>query len=55
MHTIKDCLYTQAHGCRFCIQIGSTAYLFGSKKGGRGPRLEICTGYHWFRWSRGYN
>lgn len=51
---IRDVEYTQAYGCRFCLQIGSTAYLFGTVIGGRGPRLELFTPLRWFRWSKGY-
>lgn len=46
--------YTQAYGCRFCLHVGGTAVFFGSRTDGSGPRLEICTPYRWFRWSRGY-
>lgn len=46
--------YTQAYGCRFCLHIGATAIYFGSGVKGAGPRLEICTPLHWFRWSRGF-
>lgn len=54
MSVIRDCDYTQAYGCRLCIHIGSTAYLFGSGVKGRGPRIEICTPRNWFRFSWGY-
>ncbi len=54
MEIMRDVEYTQALGCRFCLQIGSTAYLFGTVRNGRGPRLELFTPRHKFRWSRGY-
>lgn len=54
MSIIRDCYYTQAYGCWFCLHIGSTALLFGSGANGSGPRLEICTPARWFRWSWGY-
>lgn len=54
MQIIRDVAYTQAFGCRFCLQLGSTAYLFGKVNNGRGPRLELFTPRHFFRWSRGY-
>lgn len=50
----RDVAYTQGFGCRFCLHIGTTAYLFGSVPDGRGPRLELFTPCHWFRWSKGY-
>lgn len=50
----RNTTYTQAYGCRFCLQIGSTAIFFGSGVKGRGPRLELLTPRHWWRWSRGY-
>ncbi len=46
--------YTQAYGVRFCLHVGGVALYFGSGVRGRGPRLELCTPYHWFRWSKGY-
>jgi hypothetical protein len=46
--------YTQAFGCRFCLHVGSVAFFFGSKPDGSGPRVELFTPLHWFRWSRGY-
>lgn len=52
MHVQKDVEYTQAYGCRFCLHVGSTAYLFGRKKGSP-VRLEIMTPRHWFRLSLG--
>lgn len=51
---LRDVSLIQAYGCRFCLHVGSIAILFGSVKNGRGPRLEICTLFHWFRWSKGY-
>ena len=48
----RDVVVTQAYGCRFCLHVGGTAFFFGFVRGGRGPRLEICTPLHWFRWSR---
>lgn len=48
------CVYTQAHGCRFCLHIWTIALYFGRKLNGRGPRLEIATPKRWFRWSPGY-
>jgi hypothetical protein len=48
------CFYTQAHGCRFCLHVGTLAIYFGRVKNGRGPRLEILTPKRWFRWSPGY-
>ena len=50
----KNVAYTQAFGCRFCLHIGGTVIAFGKMTGGRGPRLELCTERHWFRWSRGF-
>jgi hypothetical protein len=46
--------YTQAYGVWFCLHIGSVAIFFGRGIKGRGPRLELCTPWRWFRWSRGY-
>lgn len=46
--------YTQAWGCRLCVHIGGLALYFGRKKNGRGPRIEIMTTLHWFRYSHGY-
>lgn len=46
--------YTQAHGCRFCLHIGTIALYFGRRRNGRGPRLELFTPKRWFRWSPGY-
>ncbi len=54
MQILTNVAYLQAYGCRLCIHIGSTAFLFGKKEKGRGPRIEIWTPYHWFRYSRGY-
>ena len=51
---LRDVSYTQAYGCRFCLHIGGTAVLFGRKSNGRGPRLELFTDSHRFRWSGGY-
>ncbi len=48
------CVYTQAHGCRFCLHIWTIALYFGRKLNSRGPRLEIVTPKRWFRWSPGY-
>jgi hypothetical protein len=45
---------TQAYGCWFCLHIFSTAIYFGSGVKGRGPRLELFTPLHRFRWSSGY-
>jgi len=53
VHVQKDVEYTQAYGCRFCLHFRTTAFLFGRKKSGSGPRLEIMTPRHWFRWSAG--
>lgn len=50
----RNTAYTQAFGCRFCLHIGSLAIFFGRMKDGRGPRLELFTPWHWFRWSQGY-
>ena len=55
IHILRDAAYTQGFGCRFCLHVGGTAILFGNKKNGRGPRLELLTPLHWFRWSRGYS
>lgn len=49
-----NCMYTQAHGCRFCLHVGSVAVYFGTLKDGRGPRIEILTPKRWFRYSPGY-
>ena len=46
--------YLQAFGCRLCIHIGTVAVLFGRKSNGRGPRVELFTPRHWFRWSKGF-
>lgn len=46
--------YTQAYGVLFCLHIGSIALMFGRRKNGRGPRLELFTPNRWFRWSSGY-
>lgn len=54
MEIIRDTAFTQGHGCRFCLHVGSIAILIGSVTDGRGPRLEICTPMRWFRWSKGY-
>lgn len=54
MTVIRDVEYLTAYGCRFCLHLFSTAYLFGSGVKGRGPRLEICTPRHWFRFSPGF-
>lgn len=54
MEIIRDVAYTQARGCRFCLHIGSVAIMFGRVANGRGPRLELFTQRHWFRWSRAY-
>jgi hypothetical protein len=48
------CVYTQAHGCRFCLHVGTLAFYFGRRLDGRGPRLELLTPKRWFRWSPGY-
>lgn len=50
----RDVAYTQAYGCRFCLHVGGTAIFIGRKKNGRGPRLELFTDLHRFRWSRGF-
>ena len=51
----RDVEYTQAKGCVFCLHVGATAFYFGSgRQGWGGPRLELFTPLHWFRWSRGY-
>ena len=55
IHIQHDVAYTQALGCRFCLHIGGTAVLFGEKKNGRGPRLELFTPLHVFRWSSWYS
>lgn len=55
IHIQHNTAYMQAHGCRFCFHIGGTAILFGEKKNGRGPRLELFTPMHWFRWSNSYS
>ncbi len=54
MRIVTNVAYLQAYGCKLCIHIGSIAFLFGKKEKGRGPRIEICTPFHWFRYSRGY-
>lgn len=46
--------YTQAFGCRLCLHVGSIAFFFGRKRDGRGPRIEVLTPLHKFRYSRGY-
>lgn len=46
--------YTQAGGCQFCLHVGTVALYFGRRSGGqRGPRLELFTPLHVFRWSKG--
>lgn len=50
----RDVAYTMAYGCRFCLHIGTVAIYFGSGVQGRGPRLEVLTPQHWFRWSGGF-
>jgi len=52
MHMKTDVLYTQAGNCQLCIQIGSTAFYFGKRKG-VGRRLELFTPRRLFRWSWG--
>jgi hypothetical protein len=54
MTIIRDVEYTQAYGCRFCLQIGTVAFCFGSGVKGRGPRIELLTPRHRFRYSKGY-
>jgi hypothetical protein len=50
----RDVASTQAYGCRFCLHTGSIAVYFGRMTGGRGPRLELFTPLHRFRWSKGF-
>jgi len=47
-------MYTQAKGTRFCLHVGTHVWYFGRRKSGSGPRLELLTPCHWFRWSWGY-
>lgn len=54
IQVIRNVASTQAYGCKFCLHIGGTALMFGSVSGGRGPRLEILTQLHWFRYSKGF-
>ncbi len=49
----RDVVFTQAKGVGFCLHIGSTAFYFGNSRGSGGPRLELFTGHHRFRWSWG--
>ena len=51
---VRDVEYTQAYGVRFCLHIGTVAFMFGRATNGSGPRLELLTPRHWFRWSKGY-
>lgn len=55
IHIHRDVTYTQAKGCLFCLHVGSVAVYFGTTKNGRGPRLELFTPLHRFRWSRGHS
>ncbi len=43
---VTDVVYLQAYGCRLCIHVWAYALVFGSG--------EICTPFHWFRYSKGY-
>ena len=55
MIEIKRTVITpNAYGCWFCLHIFSTAIFVGSGMKGRGPRLEIWTQSHTWRWSKGY-
>lgn len=44
---------SQAYGCRFFLHVGSVAIFIGGPWRGWPVRLELCTPYHWFRFSRG--
>lgn len=50
----RDVAYTASYGCWFCLHVGSVAIYLGRGVKGSGPRLEIMTPRHWFRWSKGY-
>jgi hypothetical protein len=50
----RDVAYTQAKGCCLCLHVWTWAIYFGRRASGRGPRLELLTPLHRFRWSRGY-
>lgn len=51
MIILRNTSYIQAHNCHLCLHIGTTAYIFGNRKGGSGLRLEIFTPDHKFRLS----
>ena len=51
----RNVLYTQAKGTYFCLHVGSAALFFGIRLDGKtGPRLELFTDKHRFRWTRGH-
>lgn len=51
MRILRDVICTQAKGCHICIQIGSTAFLFGRERA-INYRLEILTHLHIFRFTK---
>ena len=54
MKMLTNVAYAQVWGCRFALHVGTIALCFGHNPNGRGPRLELLTPKHWFRWSGGY-
>ena len=50
IHVKRDVLYTQAFGCWFCLQLGSTAIYVG-RRNGYAIRLEAFTPLHRWRLS----
>ena len=50
----RDTYYATGYSAWFVLHIGWWCWFFGSGLKGRGPRLELFTPFHWFRWSRGY-
>jgi hypothetical protein len=48
----RDVYSTQAKNARFCLHIGNTAVLFGTRPG-FAARLELFTHFHRFRFSWG--
>jgi len=52
MMVMHNVVLTQAANCHICLQIGTTAYFFGERRGrGYGMKIEIMTPEHTFRFS----
>ena len=46
----RNIMYTQGVSTYFCLHIGTIVIMFGFKPNYMGPRLELFTPYHKFRW-----